>query len=89
MRACVLTCFSSVQLLVTLWAVAHQVPLLMNSPGKNTGVGCHALLQGIFTTQGLNPCLLYLLHWQAGSLSLALAGKPQDDSTCAVLNSTN
>ena len=29
-----------------------------NSPGKNTGVGCHALLQGIFPTQGSNPCLL-------------------------------
>ena len=27
-------------------------------PGKNTGVGCHFLLQGIFLTQGLNPCLL-------------------------------
>ena len=26
-----------------------------DSPGKNTGVGCHALLQGIFATQGLNP----------------------------------
>ena len=30
-----------------------------DSPGKNTGVGCHALLQGIFPTQGSNPCLLY------------------------------
>ena len=29
-----------------------------NSPGKNTGVGCHSLLQGIFRTQGLNPGLL-------------------------------
>ena len=29
----------------------------MDSPGKNTGVGCHALLQGIFPTQGLNPVL--------------------------------
>ena len=28
-----------------------------DSPGKNTGVGCHALLQGIFPTQGLNPGL--------------------------------
>ena len=37
-------------------------------PGKNTGAGCHVLLQGIFLTQGLNPCLLHLLHWQAGSL---------------------
>ena len=28
-----------------------------DSPGKNTGVGCHALLQGIFSTQGSNPGL--------------------------------
>ena len=26
-----------------------------NSPGKNTGLGCHSLLQGIFPTQGSNP----------------------------------
>ena len=32
-------------------------------PGKNTGVGCHFLLQGIFPTQELNPYLLCLLHW--------------------------
>ena len=37
-------------------------------PGKSTGVGCHALLQGIFLTQGSNPHLLRLLLWQAGSL---------------------
>ena len=30
-----------------------------DSPGKNTGVGCHFLLQGIFLTQGLNPGLLH------------------------------
>ena len=30
-----------------------------DSPGKNIGVGCHALLQGIFLTQGLNPGLLH------------------------------
>ena len=29
-----------------------------DSPGKSTGAGCHALLQGIFPTQGSNPCLL-------------------------------
>ena len=34
-----------------------------DSPGKSTGVGCHALLQGIFPTQGSNPCLFCLLHW--------------------------
>ena len=33
-----------------------------NSPGKNTGAGCHFLLQGIFPTQGSNPPLLRLLH---------------------------
>ena len=37
-------------------------------PGENTGVGCHCLLQGIFLTQGSNPCLL---HWQVDSLPLA------------------
>ena len=30
------------------------------SPGKNTGVGCHVLLQGIFPTQGLNPSHIYI-----------------------------
>ena len=41
-----------------------------HSPGKNTGMGCHFLLQGIFPTQGLNLCLLHcrwifycLSHW--------------------------
>ena len=38
------------------------------SPGKNTTVGCHALLLGIFLTQESNPSLL---HWQAESLPLS------------------
>ena len=46
-----------------------------DSPGKNPGVACHDLLQGIFPTQGLNPCHLCLLHWQAGSLPLVPPGK--------------
>ena len=46
-----------------------------DSPSKNTGVGCHAILQGIFLTQGLNLSLLCLLHWQMGSLPLAPTGK--------------
>ena len=33
-----------------------------DSPGKNTGVGCHPLLQGIFPTQKSNPSFLCLLH---------------------------
>ena len=50
--------------------LAHLASLSLDFPGKNTGVGCHALLQGIFPTQGSNPCLLRLLHWQVGSLPL-------------------
>ena len=38
-------------------------------------MACHALLQGIFLTQRLNPCLLHLLQWQAGSLPLAPPNK--------------
>ena len=34
-------------------------PVHGDSPGQNTGVGCHSLLQGIFPTQGLNPGLLH------------------------------
>ena len=45
-----------------------------DSPSKNTGVGCHALLQRIFLTQGSNPHLLHLLHWQVGSLPLGPPG---------------
>ena len=47
-----------------------------NSPSQNTGVDCHFLLQGIFPTQGSNPCLQRLLHWQADSLPVAPPGKP-------------
>ena len=43
---------------------------LWDSPGKNTGVDCHFLLQGIFPTLELNLWLLGLLHWQAGTLPL-------------------
>ena len=67
---------------VYFWAFC-PVPLILpgypvhrGSPGKNTGVGGHFLLQGIFLTQGLNPCLLCLLHWQVGSLPLMPPGEP-------------
>ena len=41
--------------------------------GKNTGVGCHFLLQGIFPTRGANP---RLLHWQADALLLSYQESP-------------
>ena len=72
----VLSHFGHIQLLVTLWTVAHQTPLCMSFfLGKNTGMSCYALLQGIFLTQGSNPCLICLLHWQVGSLPLVAPGK--------------
>ena len=43
----------------TTWTAAHRLLCLWDSPGKNTEVGCRALLQGIFPTQGLNLCLLH------------------------------
>ena len=43
-------------------------------PGKNTEVGGHFLLQGIFLTQGLNLHLQHFLHWQEDSLPLSHVG---------------
>ena len=53
---------------VTHWTVAHQALLSMEFFRQEY------LLQEIFLTQGLNPCLLYLLHWQADSLPLSHPG---------------
>ena len=46
-----------------LWSARLLCPWI--SPGKNTGMVCHALLQGMFLTWGWNPefSLLHLLHW--------------------------
>ena len=74
----ILSCFSRVQLFVTLWTVVCQAPLSMGFSRQNIRVGCLALLQGIFLTQGLNSHLLSLLHWQVGSLPLAPPGKHCD-----------
>ena len=71
---CVLSRFSHVRLFVTPWTVALQALLFMGFSWQ-TGISCCALLQGIFPTEGLNPCLL-LLHWQAGSSPLMPPGKP-------------
>ena len=63
------------QLLSHVWLFATpwtEKPMRLlcpwNFPDKNTGVGCHFLLQGIFPTQGSKLCLLSLLHGQADSL---------------------
>ena len=65
-----LSCFNHAWLFETLQTVAYQVFYPLDSPGKNPGVDCHALLQEIFPTQESNSHLLGLLHWQAGALPL-------------------
>ena len=55
-----------------LWSPRLLCP--WDFPGKNTGVGCHFLLQGIFPTWEWNP---HLLHWQVGSLPLSHQGSPK------------
>ena len=53
---CVCTCsLSCVQVFVTPWTIAHQAPLPMGFPRWEYWVACHFLLQGIFSTQELNP----------------------------------
>ena len=62
----------------SLWLHGLQPARLLcpwNSPGKNTGVGCHFLLEVIFPTQGSNPDLLPL---QADSLPTEPPGKPKN-----------
>ena len=61
--------------------VAHQAPRPWDSPGKSTGVGCHALLRGIFPTQGSNPGVLYyrLILYQ-----LSYQVSPGQDVKCSI-----
>ena len=53
-----LTLRASVSDSASSWTTARQAPQSMDFPGKSTRVGCHALPQGIFPTQGWNLCLL-------------------------------
>ena len=55
----------------TPWSTKLLCP--WDSPGKNTRVGCHFLLQGIIRTQGSNPGLL---HWRVNSFLSEPPGKP-------------
>ena len=73
---CMLSHFGHVQLCDPMDCRPQGSSVHGSSPDKNTGVSCHALLQGIFSTQEMNPCLLCLLHWQVDSLPLVPPGKP-------------
>ena len=63
---CVLSCFGCA------WPYGLEPARLLcpwGSPDEDTGVGCHALLQGIFLTQGSNPCLLWSPAWAGGIIT--------------------
>ena len=57
---------------VNPWTVSHKAPSVHGIfPGKNTGVGCHFLLQGNLPDPGIERMsVARLLHWQAGSSPL-------------------
>ena len=74
MCVCVCVCVLVAQsclIFVTPWTTRLLCP--WNSPGKNTGVGCHSFLQGIFWTQGSN---LGLLHCTQILYHLSYQGSP-------------
>ena len=50
-----------------------------DSPGKNTGVDCYALLQGIFLTQGSNLCLFHLPSMAGGFLNTSTIWEAPED----------
>ena len=76
-----------------------RLPCPWDSPGKNTGVGCHAFLQGhfllqqIFLTQGSNQSPLCHLHWASGfyhkiHLGRPVTAEPSKNPRTHTLNST-
>ena len=77
------------QLCLTLWdpmdSSSPASSIHRHSPGKNTGVGCHDLLQGILPTQRSSPLLLHVLHWLGDSLPLAPPGSSVHFS-CSVIS---
>ena len=78
---CVCVCvytqlLSHIRLFVTPWIVAHQAPLSREFSRQECWNRLPSLLLGIFLTQGSNPHLSRLLHWQADSLPLWHLGGP-------------
>ena len=80
---------SGTKLCVILWCPHGWWPTRLlcswDFPGKNTGVDCHFLLQGIFQTRGLNP---HILHWQANTLPLSHQGSQHDTYAHIILIKT-
>ena len=85
-----LSCFSRIRLCDSMGCSPPGSSVHGDSPGKNTGVGCHALLQGIFLTQRWNLRLLHLtcVGWWVFFLPLVPPGKPCSSSSCLNKKST-
>ena len=72
----VLSCFSCVQLFVTLWTVACHVFLSMGFFRQQYWSGLSCPPPGDLPNPGIKPASLCLLHWQAGYLPLMPPEKP-------------
>ena len=82
-------CLVFTSCLTLLWPHGRWPAKLLcpwDSPGKNTGVGCHFLLQELFPIQGSNP---HLLHWQADSLPLSSREAPITECYSAIKRITD
>ena len=77
MCACMLNHCNRIQLFATPWTVALQILCPWDSSGKNTGVNCHALLQGIFLTWKSYSCLPVSPALQANCVPSKSPGKLQ------------
>ena len=75
--ACVLSHFSHFQFFATLWTTAHQALLSMGFSRQGYWSGLPCPPPGDLPDPTLGHWGSHLLHWQAGSLPLALPGKPQ------------
>ena len=71
-----LSCFSRVRLFVILWTAVDQLLCPWDSPGKNTGVGCHVLLQGSSRPGDWTHICLHLLHFRRVLYLLHHPGSP-------------
>ena len=60
------------------WTVVHQIPLSREFWRKEYRSGLPFSSPRMFPTQGLNPCILYLLHWQADFLAHSHLGSQID-----------
>ena len=77
--------FSRVQLFVISWTVARQAPLSMGFSRQEHRSGLPFSSTVDLPDPEVEPRFLYLLHWQAGSLTLAPPGKPLSPSTTYLL----